>query len=273
VADGVPCRIGIVLIASLGLLYSAQFEAVSIKRNKSGSDFVSIQPSPGGRLTATNVTVANLIAWAYVVRTSEIENAPAWADSEGYDVAAEAEGNPRFDAFQPTLETMFRSVLAERCKLILHRETKQLPVYSLVIAKRGSKMHQLAGNGSDCLEHPNPENPCGQIRLPQPGQLTARRANISALVFVLSRLLDRPVIDQTGLTGSYDFDLKWPLEPLVRPPSSAGPAPIPDRESIAAAMAPAVATAMEEQLGLELQSSKGPVEILVIDHLERPSEN
>jgi uncharacterized protein (TIGR03435 family) len=105
-----------------------------------------------------------LITWAYQLRNSQVLNLPRWADSEGYDVAAKAEGNPHFDGFQPTLQTMFRAVLAERFQLALHRETKQLPIYKLAVAKRGPKLGQVAqADGLDCLEKPNPDYFCGQI--------------------------------------------------------------------------------------------------------------
>jgi uncharacterized protein (TIGR03435 family) len=217
-----------------------------------------------------------LIAWAYQVRNSQISNAPSWADSAGFDVAARAEGNPRFDRFQPTLEDMFRGVLAERFKLVLHGERKELPIYQLLVSKKGPKLRQVSeADGSECREHPSLENPCGQILLPRPGQLTGQKASMRDFVAVLSLMLDQTVVDQTGLAGIYDFKLAWQQDGGPRAPvgSPAASLPAADRRSVAEDLAGAMAPALDDQLGLKLQSSRGPVEILVVDRAERPSEN
>jgi uncharacterized protein (TIGR03435 family) len=277
-------RIGSLLVVATGLVSSqkstpsspTQFEAVSIRPNKSGDGFTGIEPSPRGRLVANNVSLKMLIAWAYQVRNSQISNAPNWADSAGFDVVAKAEGNPRFDRFQPTLEAMFRGVLVERFKLVLHRERKKLPIYRLLVSKKGPKLHQVSEtDDSECLEHPSLEKHCGQVLLPRPGQLTGQKASMRAFVAVLSLLLDQTVVDQTSLTGSYDFKLAWQQDGGPRAPvgSPAAPLPATDRRNVAEDLSGAMAPALDDQLGLKLQSSRGRVEILVVDHAERPSEN
>src|SRR5580693_2139885 len=184
-----------------------EFEAVSIKPNKSGEVRANFHPSPGGRLNATNVTAKALVEWAYGVRDFQLSGEPGWADSERFDVAAKSDGNPRYDFLKPELETMFRSVLADRFKLTVHRETKELPVYSLVVAKNGPKIHSV--DEGDCPEVPTPQNPCRSLRSNQFGQLTGQKAPMAALALVLVGFVRREVFDKTGLQGSFSYTLDW----------------------------------------------------------------
>jgi uncharacterized protein (TIGR03435 family) len=244
-----------------------EFEAVSVKPNKSGGIQGAIHPSRGERLTATNRTLRDLIRWAYSVRDFQISGEPSWVDDERYDVAAKADGNPRFDFLQPSFETMFQSVLSDRFKLALHHETKELPVYTLVVAKNGPKIHPV--EEGDCPEVPTPENPCRSLRPTKFGQLTSVKARIAALALTISFITDNTVIDKTGMKGSYSYMLNW--MPDLPPPAGGNPAvPVP---IFRADFAPAISIALQDQLGLKLESGKGPVDILVIDHVERPSEN
>jgi uncharacterized protein (TIGR03435 family) len=246
----------------------SQFEAVSIRPNHSGDSRQEIHPAPGGRFTARNVTAKTLIEWAYGVRTFQLFGEPAWADSERFDVAAKADGNPRYDFLQPTLETMFRGVLADRFKLETHSVSKELPVYFLVVAKNGPKIH--AADEGDCPEVPTPQNPCRSLRSKAFGQLSAEKAPMSALAFILWNFLQRAVLDKTGLTGSFTYTLDWNA---YLQPTQVGTDPPAPTIFEPASLEPAIAAALEEQLGLKLQSGKGPVDTLVIDHVERPSEN
>jgi len=249
---------------------SPEFEVVSIKPDKSGDSRMNVHPSPGGRFNATNVTVKMLIEWAYGIRDFQLSGEPAWADSERFDVAAKADGNPRYDFIQPQLETMFRSVLADRFKLAVHTLTKELPIYKLVVAKNGPKIHAV--DEGDCPEVPNPQNPCRFLRPTGLGKLVAQKAPMPALPLVLTAFTRRTVLDQTELKGSFTYTLDWTkyLQPPLLPP---GAGPPPPNAFDPASMEPAISTALEEQLGLKLESGKGPVETLVVDHLERPSEN
>jgi uncharacterized protein (TIGR03435 family) len=248
-----------------------EFEAVSIKPNKSGDRQSAMRGAPGGRLIATNVPVRRLITWAYQVRDFQISGEPAWADSERYDVETKSEGNPRFDFIQPTLETMFRGVLADRFKLTLHRETKELPVYSLVIAKNGPKIHAV--DEGNCPEVPNQQNPCRFLRNTKFGQLTGEKAPMAALTVTLSALTQTIMVDKTDLKGSFSYKLDWtPYLPQPQAPGGANQA-MPAVPFDPSSFVPAISTALQEQLGLKLEPGKGPVEILVIDHVERPSGN
>ena len=257
------------VFSRLVALGQPEFEAVSIKPNKSGDVRAIFHPSPGGRLSATNVTAKALIEWAYGARDFQLSGEPGWADSERFDVVAKSDGNPRYDFIKPQLETMFQSVLADRFKPAIHRTTKEMPIYSLVAAKNGPKIHAV--DEGDCPEVPTPENPCRSLRPNKFGQLTAKKAPMPALALVLVGFVRRMVIDNTGLKGSYSYTLDWrkylqlpELPPGVVPPSSAFDP---------ASVEPAISTALENQLGLKLESGKGPVELIVVDHLERPSEN
>ncbi len=246
-----------------------EFEAVSIRPNKSGELGESIHPAPGGRFSATNVTAKTLIEWAYRVRSFQVSGEPAWVDFERFDVAAKADGNPTFDYFHPALETMFRDVLADRFNLTAHTVTRELPVYLLVVAKNGPKIHAV--DEGDCPEVPAPQNPCRSLRSKAFAQLSAQKAPMRVLAQMLINFVGRSVTDNTGLKGSFTYTLDWNkyLEPPKAPPGAIPPPNAFDPLS----MEPAIAAALEEQLGLRLESGKGPVDMLVIDRVERPSAN
>jgi bla regulator protein blaR1 len=248
-----------------------ELEAVSIKPSKSGDRLGGMHASRGGRLNANNVTLEELIRWAYQVRDFQISGAPGWVNSERYDVAAKGDGNPRYDALQPELETMFQSVLVDRFKLAFHRETRELPVYSLVVAKNGPKIHAV--EEGDCPEVPTPVNPCRFLRRTNFAQLTAQKAPLAALAIVLAGTTNTSVTDKPGLKGSFSYKLDW--TPYLQPPQApiGGSEPTPPVSFDPSNFGPAISTVLQEQLGLKLDSTKGPVEILVIDHAERPSEN
>ncbi len=246
-----------------------EFEAVSIKPNKSGNGAPAIHPMPGGRLIATGATLRDLIKWAYGVRDNQISGEPGWVDSERYDIAAKADGNPRYDFLQPMLETMFQSVLEDRFKLALHRDTKEVPIYLLVVAKNGPKIHAV--EEGDCPEVPTPQNPCRDLRPDKFAHLTAQKAPMAALAVVLAAFTGRNVLDKTGLKGSFSYMLDWTS--YLQPPEPRGNQPPPPGVFDPASMEPAISQAIEEQLGLKLESSNGPVDTVVIDHAERPSEN
>lgn len=265
------------LLAATGLLLGnalaqtphSEFEAVSIRPDKSGEFAERIHPSPGGRFTATNVTAKTLIEWAYGVRSFQLSGEPGWVDSERFDVEAKANGNPTYDFFHPALEILFRGVLEDRFKLASHTVTKDLPVYFLAIGKGGLKIHAV--DEGDCPEVPARENACRSLRAMAFAQLNAQRTRMPALAEMLVNFVGRQVIDRTDLKCSFTYTLDWKkyLDPPRLPPGVASPPNAFDPAS----MEPAIATALEEQLGLRLESGKGPVETLVVDHVERPSAN
>ena len=216
------------------------------------------------RFTATGVTLQGLIREAYEVEDNQISGAPAWLDSERYDIEAKADKSVAdelqklsFDQRLVEYRRMLQALLGDRFQLTLHRETKELPVYALVIAKKGPKLQET---------HPGDNDPTGMTF--GWGLLKGEGVPIALLVRHLSRQqLDRPVVDKTGLTGKYDFTLKW--IPDDRRTPTVGQQGTDDTPP----PGPSIFTAIQEQLGLRLEPQKGPVEVLVIDHVERPSEN
>ena len=261
------------------------FQVASIKRNKSGGRGQGLRVDPGGRVTAYNVPARLLILSAYRLTPTQsrlISGAPNWIDSERYDLEAKAEGN----FLEDQLVLMLQALLADRLKLKAHIETRQLPVYALVLAKPGKTGPQLAPHTDDANCDPDPRGggqpvspnsvipraPCGGIRFLSVGGKTGMGGSttMETLAWNLSGELDRAVLDRTGLTGDFDLTMEYTPE-LVRPgPNSqtAADAPLPDPSG-----PPSIFTALQQQLGLKLVPQTGPVDVLVIDHVERPSEN
>jgi uncharacterized protein (TIGR03435 family) len=164
---------------------------------------------------------------------------------------------------------MLQAILENRFQLNVHRETKELPIYSLAVAEAG-KLHEAEGDCSPPSKlpapikpgMPPPPPPCGSLRVfLGVGRLDGQKVTVTQLVANLSQFTGRMVLDKTGLTGKYDIDLTW------TPEKGLPPLPRPDPNG------PSLFTALQEQLGLKLESQTGPVELLVIDHAEKPSEN
>jgi uncharacterized protein (TIGR03435 family) len=259
---------------------------VSVKPNHGGAGGVMIRMAPGGRFEAQNITVKFLLEEAYDVKDNQISGAPGWLDSERFDIEAKPEDAPAGDkqnqdpqARHARIMLMMQSMLADRFKLTLHHETKDLQLYALVVAKNGPKLHETTAPAIDpSASGPLPPGgpmPRGSMRMTGRGDLTVAGVALSEFANVLSRQIGRLVVDKTGLTGSYDFTLKWTPDegqgqmfggPGGGPDGRPAPPP-PD------ASGPSLFTALQEQLGLKLETQKGPVDTIVIDHVERPSEN
>ena len=276
------------------------FEVASVKPNRSGAGFTTFGVRPGGRFLATNASVRDLIRLVYQLQDFQIEGAPAWIDTERYDINAKAEGE--LPALPPDLETaapplafqMVRSLLADRFKLAAHLRTKDAPIYSLVLARTERKPGpQLQAAQVDCaaIRAARGAAPRGGPRLPPPppppppppgpgqhpacgvsnapGYLGAGGMALSALTPVLSRVVGRPVVDRTELAGRFDLTLEYMPEQLRQSDMPLPPgAPPPPR-----ADAPSIFSALQEQLGLKLEAQRGPIEFLVIERIERPTEN
>jgi uncharacterized protein (TIGR03435 family) len=244
-----------------------KFEVASVKHNISGSDKAYLQATPG-RLAITNVTLKRLILNAWDLQDYQLYGDPSWIASEHYDIQARPEGNP---SVQQMEGPMLQALLEVRFKLVIHRETRQLPVYELTIARGGAKLQRAKEGG--CTPYPADSPPPstaapGEVRprycgFSRTGEATG--VSIPQLATVLSRQyipsgLHRPIVDRTGLTGTFDFHLEWTPDLATVPQSDD-------------AAGPSIFTALQEQLGLKLESAKGPVEVLVIDHVEPLSEN
>ncbi|MGA8288608.1 MAG: TIGR03435 family protein, partial [Acidobacteriaceae bacterium] len=226
-------------------------------------DFVTVKPGThmsgmGMRIgttpnsfSATNISLENLILNAYGLKMEDlISGLPGWAKSARFDIEAKMDADtaaaykklPRKQRLEWD-RSMMQSLLKDRFNLQAHHVTKELPIYALVVAKGGSKLQASTtkqGWGTD-----------------GPGRIDYRDAPLEALVVSLSGEVGRIVVDETGLTGQYDFTLKW----------------TPDEQRGTTDAGPSIFTALQEQLGLKLISTKGPVDTIVVDHIERPSPN
>ena len=239
------------------------FDVISIKPNKSSGDMVRIMGRPDS-FSATNVSLGMLLQNAYGIRGDLTSGMPAWGDSARFDIEAKLDGA---DAAAITHSNpdqsrhMLQDMLTDRFKLKVHKETKQLPVYELVLAKGGSKLKSATPGDTYANGIKGPDGSTGHAGMMHMGrgEIIGQGIALSALTNRLAEQLQRTIVDKTGLTGKYDISLKWTPEE--------GPDPLPDSST------PSLFTALQEQLGLKLQSSKGPVETLVVDHVEMPSEN
>jgi len=250
------------------------FDVISIKANTSGGNMFGMMATPDG-FTATSVSLSMLLQNAYGIKFDQISGLPDWGNSARFDIAAKVSGADVADLQKLSHAqrlSMLRSILAERFNLKTHNDTKELPIYELLVAKTGSKL-KVATPDANQIKDPNGVSHTGMMMRMGPGELTLQGATMSSLANLLAGQVHRTVVDKTGLTEHYDLTLKFTPEEgsfLGPLPPDGGPqkaTPPPDDTS------PSIFTALEEQLGLRLQSSKGPVDILVIDHVESPSEN
>jgi uncharacterized protein (TIGR03435 family) len=220
------------------------FEVVSIKPNRSGAVASDTNTTPG-RLSLTNVTPLSLIFRAFGVLAPQVVGAPDWLSSERYDVVAVTEGPVELN--DKDRQPFIRSMLAERWKFRFHTETRNMNLYSLGQSKDGSKMASYNGSGEYAMKLGSADGGRTVLR--------STRGNMGRLVEILSGLTNSLVFNDTGLSGAYDFTLEWVQDQNTE------------------ATGPSLFTALQEQLGLRLASVRKPVEVIVIDHIERPSEN
>jgi bla regulator protein blaR1 len=228
------------------------FEVASIKPANPSDKPGFLQTAPG-RLNLSGVTVKMLIQKAWAISGYRIYGGPSWLDSTRYNIAAKAAdgaGNLTLDQMRPMLQTL----LTDRFRLTLRREKKELPLYRLVVSKNGPKLRESAVSGA-----PRPRMGMGQI--------TDEKAGMDTLASQLGQQLGRFVVNQTGLNGDFDFHVEWTPDPSQNLGGES------DTPPPAGADGPSIFTAIQQQLGLKLESAKGPVEVLVIDHVEKPSEN
>ncbi|HUP40091.1 MAG TPA: TIGR03435 family protein, partial [Vicinamibacterales bacterium] len=261
-----------------------KFEVASVRQNTGDDGKVMIGIQPGGRFNAVNVPLWDLIRQAYAIQRTQLVGAPDWAESARYDIVAKAETDiPRMGPGAPIgpLNYMLQDLLEDRFKLRVHRETRELPVYALTFAKTDRTLGQglrastvgcaavMRGRGARGGPPPGPPPPgerpqCG-MRV-APNQVLAGGVSLAQLTQMLSQFTQRIVLDRTGLDGNFDIDLTFTPErmPQGAPPPGAPPLTIDPN-------GPSLFTALQEQLGLKLESERAPVEVLVIDHVERPT--
>jgi uncharacterized protein (TIGR03435 family) len=235
---------------------SPVFEVATIKPSKPDAQGRGFRVQ-GRHFSTFNTSVSSLITFAYGIQAKQITGGPAWLETEKYDLGAQPDGEGQPSDRQWKL--MVQKLLADRFKLTFHREKKELSVYAIVVGKTGPKLTKSEGD---------PNGPPG-LFFRGLGVLPGRNATMIDLAGVMqTAVLDRPVVDQTGLTGRYDFLLTWtPDEFQFRDLGVKAPPPADN------AAAPDLFTAFQQQLGLKLESTKAPAEIFVIDRVEKPSEN
>jgi uncharacterized protein (TIGR03435 family) len=228
------------------------FEVASLKPAAPGQQGGIIRPMRGNQsYVANNMPLRALIRIAYGVSDRQLSGGPDWVNTTLFDMDGKAEKPATIDE----LHLMLRSLLEERFDLKVHREAKEQSVFALVVDKGGPKMtvHQP-------VEPDYPPISGGGL-----GPRTARNAVMSYFAFYLSQVLDKWVIDRTGLTDRYDFTIQWVPERPPRPPGATEEAPLPE--------GPTIFAALKEQLGLRLDAARGPVEYLVIDSIHPLKEN
>jgi uncharacterized protein (TIGR03435 family) len=229
---------------------TAEFDVVSVKPNVSGAGGGSVNTARG-RFEAINVTLRTLVMNAFDVRYDQVAVGLPWMDNDKYDVVGKYEASGNGD---DRLGERIQTMLADRFQLKFHRETKQLAVYSLVVAKGGPKLKERddALRSQACGGHAEGAMTC--VGRGAPGMRREDFVGISpeALASRLGRILGRSVIDNTGLKNTYDFSLEWARNPDADP---------------------SIFTVLQEQLGLKLENAKGPVEIVVVDSAQKASAN
>jgi uncharacterized protein (TIGR03435 family) len=240
-----------------------KFEVTSIKPSMDQRT-MSVRPMPGGRLVAT-APLKLLMMYAYGLQRSRILGGPDWINYDRYDIEAKAAEN----ANRAQLMAMLQDLLEDRFRLRVHRETRETPVYYLVVDKGGHRLASPQNSECSSADSPPPSGrsdsasaPCGQMRIlpfTSGARMEGDRVPVGELIRVLAVAVDRPVLDKTSLTGLFDIRLRFIDEPPGAPP--------PD------SLGPTVFAALREQLGLRLEPSKGPVEFLVVDHVEHPTAN
>jgi len=259
---------------------SVSFEVASVKPNKSGERGGSLRRQPGGRVNAVNMPLNALISYAYQLAPFMLAGVPGWTANERFDIVAKLEGDPppvTPGSGPDPLMLAMRTLLADRFKLKFHHETRESDIYALVLARpAGNPGPGLKPSVQDCSPQavqarrasPPPAAPgnvpavlCGMQMMP--GRIASGGLPLSTLANGLAGQVGRVVVDRTDLAGNWDFELKFTAEPPAGPPP--GPdLPPPDPN------APSIFTALQEQLGLKLQATKGPIEVFVIDSVERP---
>ena len=238
------------------------FDVSTVKPSKPDAQGSSILVGRGGSnlFTTTNTSISDLIVFAYDLHARQLTGGPAWMESEKFDVTGKPDqaGIPNLTQ----LKTMVRKLLADRFQLTFHREKKELSVYAITVAKTGPKLAKSAANSGS---------------LPGfggrgPGSIIVRNSTMVDFAgFMQSRILDRPVVDQTGLSDHFDFTLQW--TPDAAQLAAAAGAGAPPPAPVSADAPPDLFAAIQQQLGLKLEATKAPVEVLVVDKVSKPSDN
>ena len=247
----------ILALAVLPILIFGQappsFDVAVIKPADPANNRLGMGFGPNGRtLTVDGLTVLGMVRLAYglfadqLVLNPSLTNISSWADSDRFDILAKSEGTAPVSRDQQN--AMFQQLLGARFGLKIHRDKKEITIYSLVAGKNGPKMKQG-------------EAAAPYLSAPAPGRLVGTKASMASLASALGGRLGRPVFDDTGLAGGFDFSLSWVPDGMGGDPA------------VSDASGPSIFTALQDQLGLRLESKKAPVDVIVVDAVERPSVN
>jgi uncharacterized protein (TIGR03435 family) len=259
------------LLAVLLLFPAQEFEVASIKPAAPDARGMGVRTTPGGRVNITNMTLKEMIVLAYRIQPYQISGGPPWLATAHYDISAKPESAPK----DGELQLMLQALLRDRFQLTIQRETRDLPIYALVLARKDGKLGPklMESKEGGCATHA-PDGPpvaatlfCGQQSM-GPRMLNATAVPIANIVPMLARILGRTVVDKTGLTGNYDISAEW-----AQDESQLGGLSPEARAAASDTPGPSIFTALQEQLGLKLESQKGPVEVFVVERAEKPSEN
>jgi uncharacterized protein (TIGR03435 family) len=222
-----------------------RFDVAAIRPSDPATPGARMNIGPGGTLTVVNQPLRKLITYAYDLRNFQLVGGPGWVDTDRYDISAKAPVDDAAGSRDAGGREKVRSLLSDRFGLVLHRETKMQNVYRMVVAKRGARMRAVETFGKQ-----------RGIYGGQPGHIQGFAATTDMLARELAGITGRVVIDNTNLTGMYDWTLQWTTE--TADDATAGPT---------------IFTALQEQLGLKLEPAKAPVDVVVIDHVSRPTVN
>lgn len=246
------------------------FDVAAIKPAADTTAFSFSMVQPGGRYIGQNMSLRLLLKTAYGVHDSQIIGGPSWIDSEHWDINAKAEGYTDASKFRDVARLMVRPLLANRFKMVLHHELREIPVYALVVARKGKfgpnfrRDDNCDPTSTDLIQpapgSPEPAGPmaCGSDGF-RPAHLWARGMTLNYLLIALGRTsIDRVVVDRTGLEGKFDWEVQWIPDDLRADGGGQRPE------------GPSIFQAFDDQLGLKLEPSSGRVDVLVIDHAERP---
>ena len=267
-------EVAIVLLASTPLVSTSptqlpgaassrpSFEVVSIKPNKSGVGGYVTSYRPGGLYVGTNVSLKSLVMEAYRLQEYQLVGGPNWRDTEKFDIQARAEAAaaPAPDQTRTQILLMLQSMLEDRFRLKIRHEMRELPVYALRVGKGVHKLMKAAEEKGQCGGPGGPMCPGTSTHCCTDGMMDLAAVSVSLPGFAesLSQFVGRRVIDETDLKGLFDIKLRWSRDEVT--PTTTAPTL-------------SIFTAVQDQLGLRLESSKGPVDVIVIESAERPTEN
>ena len=239
-----------IALAQLGTVAKSAFEVASVKPNSTATSIGNHFDRE--RMSWTGVPLRILITSAYGLQSYQVSGGPAWMESDRWDIDAKTEGPTTI----PQKYQMLQALLEDRFQLKSHREQREVAGYSLVLGKNGPKLQEV--KEGDSSSRP-PGTKVGR------GLIDGHAVPMALLAGFLRSELGRPLTENTGLAGKYDFKLEW--IPDEGQPNSGGDIPPPDSRG------PSIFTAVQEQLGLKIEAQKVPLDILIIDHVEKPSAN